>query len=118
MALIEVIILMWIFGADKIWREMHEGALLRVPRFFYFCAKYVTPIILATILGFWYWENVIVPFRAGELATRPIEAASLQVGWHIWMVRGFIILVFILQIAAIWYAWNVRKSLQRAEVIE
>jgi NSS family neurotransmitter:Na+ symporter len=118
MALIEVIILMWIFGADKIWREMHEGALLRVPRFFYFCAKYVTPIILATILGFWCWENVIVPFRAGELATRPIEAAGLQVGWHIWMVRGFIILVFILQIAAIWYAWNVRKSLQRAEVIE
>jgi hypothetical protein len=39
------------------------------------------------------------------------------VGWHIWMVRGFVILVFLLQVFAVWYAWNVRKSMQRAEVL-
>jgi hypothetical protein len=70
------------------------------------------------ILFFWARDNVVAPLLAGELATRPIEAAGLQVGWHIWMIRGFILLVFVLQIAAIWYAWNVRKSMQRAEVIE
>jgi len=117
MALIEVVILMWIFGADKVWQEMHEGALLRVPRFFYYCAKYVTPIFLIAILGTWFYENVIRPLLSGELFTRPIEAAGLEVGWHIWMVRGFVILVFLLQVFAVWYAWNVRKSMQRAEVL-
>lgn len=117
MALIEVIILMWIFGADKVWQEMHEGALLRVPRFFYYCAKYITPVFLLAILSTWVYENVIRPLLTGELFTRPIEAASLQVGWHIWMVRGFVLLVFLLQVFAVWYAWNVRKSMQRAEVL-
>ncbi len=117
MALIEVVILMWIFGADKVWQEMHEGALLRVPRFFYYCARYVTPIFLLAILGTWFYENVIRPLLSGELFTRPIEAAGLQVGWHIWMVRGFVMLVFLLQVFAVWYAWNVRKSMQRAEVL-
>lgn len=117
MALIEVIILMWIFGADKVWQEMHEGALLRVPRFFYYCAKYITPVFLLAILSTWVYENVIRPLLTGELFTRPIEAASLQVGWHIWMVRGFVLVVFLLQVFAVWYAWNVRKSMQRAEVL-
>lgn len=117
MALIEVTILMWIFGADKVWQEMHEGALLRVPRFFYYCAKYITPVFLLAILSTWVYENVIRPLLTGELFTRPIEAASLQVGWHIWMVRGFVLVVFLLQVFAVWYAWNVRKSMQRAEVL-
>ncbi len=117
MALLEVVILMWIFGADRVWKEMHEGALLRVPRFFYYCAKYVTPLFLIAILGTWYYENVIRPLLSGELFTRPLEAAGLEVGWHIWMVRGFVMLVFVLQLVAVWYAWNVRKSMQRAEVL-
>ncbi|MCS6829528.1 MAG: sodium-dependent transporter [bacterium] len=117
MALIEVIILMWIFGGEKVWQEMHEGALLRVPRFFYYCAKYVTPLFLIAILGTWYYENVVRPLITGELFTRPLEAAGLEVGWHIWMVRGFVLLVFLVQVFAIWYTWNVRKSMQRAEVL-
>ncbi|MDW8103627.1 MAG: sodium:calcium symporter, partial [Armatimonadota bacterium] len=117
MALIEVVILMWIFGGEKVWQEMHEGALLRVPRFFYYCAKYITPLFLMAILGTWFYENVIHAFITGELFTRPIEAAGLQVGWHVWAVRGFVILVFLAQLFAIWYAWNVRKSMQRAEVL-
>lgn len=117
MALVEVVILMWIFGADKVWEEMHRGALLRVPRFFYYCAKYVTPLFLIAILGTWGYENVVRPLLTGELFTRPIEAAGLEVGWHIWTVRGFVILVFVAQVFAIWYAWNVRKSMQRAEVL-
>ncbi|MGQ9486525.1 MAG: sodium-dependent transporter [Armatimonadota bacterium] len=118
MALIEVVVLMWIFGADRVWQEMHEGALLRVPRFFYYCAKYVTPLFLLAILGTWFFTNVVQPLLTGELYTRPIEAASLQVGWHIWMVRGVVMLVFVLELLAIWYTWNIRKSMQRAEVLE
>ncbi len=116
MALIEVIIIMWIFGADKAWKEMHEGALLRVPRFFYYCAKYVTPTILAVILGTWVFQNVMTPARTGELFTRPIEAAGLEVGWHIWMIRGFVLLVFLLQLFAIWYVWNRKKGAKEVSV--
>ncbi len=125
LALIEVILIMWIFGGDKIWKEIHEGALLRVPRFFYYCAKYVTPLILGAILAFWAYENVFLYFRdfftavqTGEPFTRPIELGVDKVGWHIWLVRGFIVFIFLLQILAIWYTWNVRNKNRVREVAE
>lgn len=122
LALIEVILMMWIFGGDKIWAEIQEGALLKVPRFFYYCAKYITPIILGAILLFWAWDNVVLYFRdfftainEGKPFTRAIEPVG-EAGPHVWLVRGFIILVFFLQIFAIWYTWNVRNKGRTREV--
>ncbi|MCX7777112.1 MAG: sodium-dependent transporter [Armatimonadetes bacterium] len=59
LALIEVIIMMWIFGADRMWEEMHRGAELRAPRFFYYTSKYVTPLFLMLIFGGWIWQNLL-----------------------------------------------------------
>lgn len=59
LALIEVIIMMWIFGADRMWEEMHRGAELRAPRFFYYTSKYVTPLFLMLIFSGWAWQNLI-----------------------------------------------------------
>ncbi|HID06892.1 MAG TPA: hypothetical protein EYP10_07060, partial [Armatimonadetes bacterium] len=58
-ALIEVILMMWIFGADRMWQEMHRGADFRAPRFFYYTSKYVTPAFLLLIFGAWVWQNLI-----------------------------------------------------------
>lgn len=51
--LIEIVIFMWIFGGRKAWAEIHEGAETRLPRFFYYIFRYVTPLLLVTILGVW-----------------------------------------------------------------
>ncbi|MFA4028647.1 MAG: hypothetical protein GDYSWBUE_000672 [Candidatus Fervidibacterota bacterium] len=61
LALIEVIIMMWIFGADRMWEEMHRGAELRAPRFFYYTSKYVTPLFLILIFFGWIWRNLLPP---------------------------------------------------------
>jgi SNF family Na+-dependent transporter len=45
-ALLETIVFAWIFGIDKGWREINLGADIRLPGFFKFVIKYVTPVLL------------------------------------------------------------------------
>lgn len=61
-AVIEVIIFSWVFKIDKGWEEMHKGADLRVPRFFKFAVKYITPVYMLVILGFWTYQEAIKKF--------------------------------------------------------
>ncbi|MDC1067976.1 sodium-dependent transporter [Candidatus Kapabacteria bacterium] len=58
-ALIEVIIFAWIFGAKKGWVELNKGGDITVPKIFIFVVKYVTPIYLLFILGFWTVQDAI-----------------------------------------------------------
>lgn len=48
-AMIEIILFSWVFGIDKGWREITEGADIRVPLFYKFIIKYITPLILAFV---------------------------------------------------------------------
>lgn len=48
-ALVEIILFSWIFGIDKGWREITEGADIRVPLFYKFIIKYITPLILGFV---------------------------------------------------------------------
>jgi len=48
-ALIEIILFAWVFGIDKGWREITEGADIRVPLFFRFIIKWITPSILIVV---------------------------------------------------------------------
>ena len=50
MAVCEAVLFAWIFGVEKGWAEMMHGADLKVPRFFYWIMKYVTPTLLIVIL--------------------------------------------------------------------
>lgn len=52
-ALIELVVFMWIFGPRKAWNEIHLGAEVRIPRFFYPIFCYVAPVLLLVILGVW-----------------------------------------------------------------
>ena len=44
-----IVLFGWLVGMDKSWREMHHGALLRVPGGFRLVMRYVTPLYLMTI---------------------------------------------------------------------
>lgn len=61
-ALIETVIFMWIFGADKAWAEINAGADIQVPLVFKFVLKYVTPVYLLFILIMWTYQQAIPTF--------------------------------------------------------
>lgn len=48
-AMAEVVLFSWIFGMDKGWREINEGADIRVPRIYRFIIRYITPVMLILV---------------------------------------------------------------------
>lgn len=48
-ALLETIAFVWVFGIDKAWEEINRGADIKVPLFFKFVMKYVTPVFLLVV---------------------------------------------------------------------
>ncbi len=86
-ALVEVVLMMWIFGADRMWEEMHRGAQLRAPRLFYYLTKYVTPLLLLSIfVGFAYQT-----FSGGQTG-KTLE--GFKPGPAIWFTRLFLLALF------------------------
>jgi SNF family Na+-dependent transporter len=58
-ALMETVLFMWVFGADKAWNEMNEGGDIKIPGIFYYIMKYVTPVVLFTIMVWWLVKDAI-----------------------------------------------------------
>lgn len=52
-ATIETILFMWLFKPDNAWRELHEGADIRIPKIFKFIMTYITPVYLLVMLTWW-----------------------------------------------------------------
>ncbi len=55
--LIETIVFIWCFGPEKAWEEINLSADIKIPRFFLFVLKYVTPLYLIFILISWGWQD-------------------------------------------------------------
>ncbi|NPV00383.1 MAG: sodium-dependent transporter [Brevinematales bacterium] len=51
---IEAVVFAWILGADKGWKEMTRGADIKLPKFFKFVLKYITPTYLIILLAAWF----------------------------------------------------------------
>ena len=58
-ATVETILFAWIFGIEKAWEEIHHGAELQIPKIYKFIIKYITPLFLFFILGFWFVQQGI-----------------------------------------------------------
>ncbi len=58
-ATVETILFGWIFGIEKAWKEIHHGAELKIPKIYKFIIKYITPLFLFFILGFWFIQHGI-----------------------------------------------------------
>jgi neurotransmitter:Na+ symporter, NSS family len=48
-ALAESILFAWVFGIDKGWEELNRGADIKIPLFFKFVIKYITPLFLLAV---------------------------------------------------------------------
>ncbi|MDD5045116.1 MAG: sodium-dependent transporter [Candidatus Omnitrophica bacterium] len=56
-ATVETILFAWVFGMEKAWDEIHQGADMFVPRIYKFIIKYITPLFLFFILGMWLYQE-------------------------------------------------------------
>ncbi len=99
-ALLESIAFAWVFGIEKGWEEITRGADIKIPLFFKFVIKYVTPLfLLAVFLGSLIsprggdWLGAFASFSSGN--GWPLDAGSvigkiLHVGFDDlrWFING------------------------------
>jgi SNF family Na+-dependent transporter len=110
LAFIEVILMMWIFGGDRLWEEMHRGAAIKVPRIFYYAAKYVTPVFLGIILFTWSYQNIALPFFTGSLSQMSVE--GVRMGWAVWITRAFLLCIFFSLCIIVYVVWKRRATIR------
>ncbi|MGC8893619.1 MAG: sodium-dependent transporter [candidate division WOR-3 bacterium] len=111
-AAVEVILLMWIFGSDRAWEELHQNALIRVPRLFMYITKFVTPVILLIILAAWTVMDIIAP-AVKTMATQGFIGwlnGFIGSGIGVWTGRLFMVAVAVLFAIMINSAWRGRRS--------
>jgi neurotransmitter:Na+ symporter, NSS family len=101
-AAMEVILFSWVFKLKKGWEEMHKGADLKVPRFFKFVLRYVTPLYLLIMLGVWTYQDAVKEFlmKGKDPANRP----------YLWGARVMIAAILLVTLLLIRKAWNKKKG--------
>lgn len=100
-ALGETIIFMWIFGAEKAWAEMNEGGDIKIPRFFFYVMKYITPLVLFIVM-IWWLINDAIPI----LLLQRVEGENLT---YIWASRIFMVIIFTGFLYLIHLAWKKKR---------
>ncbi|MCC6408680.1 MAG: sodium:calcium symporter [Planctomycetes bacterium] len=58
MAGVQVICFAWVVGMERGMKEAHEGAQMRIPAFYRFIIKYVSPLYLLAVFGAFCWQKV------------------------------------------------------------
>ncbi|MEM9025375.1 MAG: sodium:calcium symporter [Verrucomicrobiota bacterium] len=58
LAMAEIIIFSWVFGAERGVKEANRGAIVKIPHFFVYIMKYVCPLFLLTIFTLWCAKNI------------------------------------------------------------
>lgn len=69
LATLEVLVFGWVIGVDRGLEEAQRGADLRIPRFFRWVLKYVTPGFLLVILGAWMVRSL--PAKVAAIGGQP-----------------------------------------------
>lgn len=75
LATIQIVCFGWIWGIDKGRAELDQGALIKIPRVFFFIMKYVAPLYLLVILIGFSWQNL--PGYVRNLAKQPVAMGTM-----------------------------------------
>jgi len=97
LGLIEIIYFCWIYGMDKAWEEMHHGHAIKIPGFFYYIMKYVTPIFIIALLLAWGIQDGIDIFTMKKAA-----AENKSVLWGARLLMTAITVFFFYLIKKAW----------------
>ncbi|HSN68539.1 MAG TPA: sodium:calcium symporter, partial [Thermoanaerobaculia bacterium] len=135
-ALLESIAFAWIFGMDKGWDEITRGSDIKVPVFFKFVIKWITPLfILVIFLGAMFkpaadWPAAFSSLASGNgwpLAPDSVIGKILHVGIdYVWfdargfgtralvedLTRALLVLVFLTFSFLVWKAWRNKERRQ------
>jgi len=100
-ATVEAILFGWVFGIDRAWDEIHHGAMIKIPKFYKYIIKYVTPLFLICILGFWFYQQGLptIMMKNVEASQRPYI-----LGTRLGLLGLFTVLAIMVKIA-----WRKRR---------
>ena len=101
-ATVESILFAWVFGMDKAWDEIHHGADLRVPRIYKFIIKYVTPLFLLILMGWWFAREWLPLIMMSNVA---VENRA-----YIFGTRALLVMVFLAIVMMVKAAWKKRRK--------
>ena len=101
-ALIETILFMWVFGADKAWKEMNNGGDIKIPFFFYYVMKYITPVILMILMIWWFIQSALPTLILHNVAEENVP--------YIWGARILMVIVALILIWMVKKAWDNNHS--------
>ena len=101
-ALVETIVFVWIYGPNNMWRSLHQGATLRIPRFFKGVMTYVTPVFLLVMMAWWIKQDAIP-----TLLMEGKPAAEVPVRWA---SRAVMLGILVVQVLLVRAAWARRSS--------
>lgn len=99
-AFLEVVLLMWIYDSKKAWDEMNEGGLIRIPRFFFYIMKYITPVYLLVLITVWFFKDGIA-----VLTMRGVPAENHL---YIWMARALLAGMAVAAVLLVRAGWKKR----------
>lgn len=105
LALVETVLFVWVMGPERAWHEIHEGAAIRIPRFFKFVMTYITPVFLVVLMGWWLVQDAWPIFL---MEGRPAEEVPVR-----WFSRGVLVAILVAQLFIIKAAWVRRRPYRR-----
>lgn len=101
-SIFEILLFAWVFGMNNAWEEIHHGADLRIPKFYKFIIKYITPAFLFFVLGFWLYQEGIPTMMMRNL---PPEDKPYALATRIFLILIFSALAILVNIA-----WRKRRA--------
>ncbi|HRI47589.1 MAG TPA: sodium-dependent transporter [Ignavibacteriaceae bacterium] len=101
-ALIETILFMWIYDGEKAWEEMNSGGDIKIPRAFFYIMKYVTPLVLVTVMGWWFINDA---YPILVLTGVPVENVP-----YIWGARILMIVILLGLFLMVRNAWKRKEE--------
>jgi SNF family Na+-dependent transporter len=87
LAMVQIIAFSWVFGVDRGIAEAHQGALIRIPGFYRWVMKYVTPTYLLVVFAFFCKDNLGAWIQS--VADEPLRQGALL------LVGGVLVLLLV-----------------------
>ncbi|KJJ84104.1 sodium:neurotransmitter symporter family protein [Candidatus Omnitrophus magneticus] len=100
-AIVEVMLFAWIFGIDKAWEEMHHGSDMKIPPYYKFIIKYITPAFLLFVITYWFFQEWIPILRMDNVLAENKN--------YVIATRGGLCLLFFIIAIFVKIAWEKRK---------
>ncbi len=102
-ATLEIIMFSFVFGIDRGWKELHNGADIRIPIIFKYIMKWVTPLFLLTLLTWWGFTQAIPTLLMSNVA----DPSTIP---HLWISRLLMLILIVTGLILIRRGWRGRDG--------